>query len=80
MINFFKHKGFTRNAKWLWLMGLNQLVGQEPSVERASHPMTLCDDLFVKTRLSPRRLLVSLAFAAPDDLSTEGISFLVSSL
>lgn len=32
MINFLKHKGFTQNAKWLWLMALDQLVGKEPSV------------------------------------------------
>lgn len=30
VINFLKHNGFTQNAKWLWLMGLDELAGKEP--------------------------------------------------
>lgn len=70
VINFLKHKGFTQNAKWLWLMGPDQLVGMEPSVVH--------DDLVAKTRRDPRRLLVSVAFVAPDDLNTEGRLLLLS--
>ncbi len=47
VINFLKHKGFAQNVKRLWLMGLDQLVGEEPSAVRASHRML--DDLVAKT-------------------------------
>lgn len=68
VINFLKHKGFAQNAKRLWLRGLDQHVGKEPSAVRASHPMS--DDLVAKTCRGPRRLLISMALA-PDDLSPE---------
>lgn len=69
--NFLKRKGFAQNAKWLWLMGLDQLAGKEPSVVRASHSASRCDDLVAKRRRGPRRLLLSVASAAPHDLSTD---------
>lgn len=66
VINFLKHKGFTQNAKWLRLMGLEDpLVGKAPSVVRASHPVSLRNDLVAKTRRGPHRLLVSVAFSCP---------------